>query len=66
MFWCEHIYVAFSTIYVGYLTLRRKSAYLRRRKISCSMSGMIPIQLQPMFERHVVTSVDRRCFYFRF
>ena len=35
MFWCEHIYVAFSTIYVGYLTLRRKSAYLRRKKISC-------------------------------
>ena len=38
MFWCEHIYVAFSTIYVGYLTLRRKSAYLRRKKISCSLS----------------------------
>ena len=36
MFWCEHIYVAFSTIYVGYLTLCRKSAYLRRKKISCS------------------------------
>ena len=36
MFWCEHIYVAFSTIYVGYLTLRRKSAYLRRKKISSS------------------------------
>ena len=36
MFWCEHIYVAFSTIYIGYLTLRRKSAYLRRKKISCS------------------------------
>ena len=35
MFWCEHIYVAFSTIYIGYLTLRRKSAYLRRKKISC-------------------------------
>ena len=35
MFWCEHIYVAFSTTYVGYLTLRRKSAYLRRKKISC-------------------------------
>ena len=35
MFWCEHIYIAFSTIYVGYLTLRRKSAYLRRKKISC-------------------------------
>ena len=41
MFWCEHIYVAFSTIYVGYLTLRRKSAYLRRKKISCC-SGWIP------------------------
>ena len=34
MFWCEHIYVAFSTTYVGYLTLHRKSAYLRRKKIS--------------------------------
>ena len=39
MFWCEHIYVAFSTIYVGYLTLRRKSAYLRRKKISCWGAG---------------------------
>ena len=35
MFWREHSYVAFSTTYVGYLTLRRKSAYLRRKKISC-------------------------------
>ena len=36
MFWCEHIYVAISTIYVGYLTLRSKSAFWRRKKISCS------------------------------
>ena len=35
MFWREHSYVAFSTTYVGYLTLQRKSAYLRRKKISC-------------------------------
>ena len=37
MFWREHSYVAFSTTYVGYLTLHRKSAYLRREKISCSL-----------------------------
>ena len=38
MFWREHSYIAFSTTYVGYLTLRRKSAlaYLRRKKISFS------------------------------
>ena len=41
MFWCEHIYVAFSTIYVGYLTLRRKSAYWCRKKISCSAMGCL-------------------------
>ena len=35
MFWREHSYVAFSTTYIGYLTLRRKSAYLRMQKISC-------------------------------
>ena len=35
MFWREHSYVAYSTTYVAYLTLRRKSAYLRRKKISC-------------------------------
>ena len=34
MFWREHSYIAFSTTYVGYLTLRRKIAYLRRKKIS--------------------------------
>ena len=33
MFWREHSYVAFSTTYIGYLTLRRKSAYLHRKKI---------------------------------
>ena len=32
MFWREHSYIAFSTTYVGYLTLRRKSAYLHRKK----------------------------------
>ena len=36
MFWREHSYVAYSTTYVGYLTLRRKSAFLRRKKTSCS------------------------------
>ena len=33
MFWREHSYVAFSTTYVGCLTLRWKSAYLRRKKL---------------------------------
>ena len=28
MFWHEHSYVAYSTTYVGYLTLHRKSAFL--------------------------------------
>ena len=35
MFWREHSYVAYSTTYVGYLTLHRKSAFWRRKKISC-------------------------------
>ena len=35
MFWREHSYIAYSTTYIGYLTLRRKSAFLRRKKISC-------------------------------
>ena len=39
MFWREHSYVAYSTTYVGYLTLRRKSAFLCRKKILCSESG---------------------------
>ena len=47
MFWREHSYVAFSTTYVGYLTLRRKSAYLHRKKISCCRAGAsIPTFLQ--------------------
>ena len=32
MFWREHSYVAYSTTYIGYLTLHRKSAYLHRKK----------------------------------
>ena len=40
MFWREHSYVAYSTTYVGYLTLRRKSAFLCRKKISCFHNGI--------------------------
>ena len=39
MFWCEHSYVAYSTTYVGYSTLRRKSAFLCRKTISCCGGG---------------------------
>ena len=39
MFWREHSYVAYSTTYAGYLTLCRKSAFWRRKKISCCMSS---------------------------
>ena len=35
MFWSEHSYIEYSTTYVGCLTLRRNSAFLRRIKISC-------------------------------
>ena len=36
IFWSEHSYVEYSTIYRGFSTLRRKSVFLRRIKISCS------------------------------
>ena len=32
MFWCEHSYVAYSTTYIGYLTLLRKSAFYVGKK----------------------------------
>ena len=34
MFWSEHSYIEYSTTYIGYSTLRRKSAFLCRIKIS--------------------------------
>ena len=49
MFWCEHIYVAFSTTYIGYLTLRRKSEYLRRKKISCWHRSIWAQQVLPQY-----------------
>ena len=39
MFWREHSFVEYSTTYVGYLTLRRKSVFLHRKKISCCIHG---------------------------
>ena len=47
MFWCEHSYIAYSTTYVGYSTLRRKSAFLCRKKISCYFPIPQLIFLQP-------------------
>ena len=35
MFWSEHSYVEYLTTFVGLSTLRRKSAFLQRIKISC-------------------------------
>ena len=58
MFWREHSYVAFSTTYVGYLTLRRKSAYLRRKKYHANEraahSGLISPQILPFSKISVV------------
>ena len=46
MFWREHSYLAFSTTCVGYLTLRRKSAYLRRKKYHApDLSAMLFLML---------------------
>ena len=36
MFWSEYTVIEYSTTYVGYLTLLRESAFLCRKKISCS------------------------------
>ena len=36
MFWSEQSYVEYSTTYVGFSTLHRKSAFLHRIKISWS------------------------------
>ena len=42
MFWCEHIYVAFSTIYIGYLTLRRKRAIYVGKKYHAALGLWAP------------------------
>ena len=34
MFWIEHSYEEYSTTYIGFSTLHRKSAFLHRIKIS--------------------------------
>ena len=39
MFWSEHSYVEYSTTHVGFSTLRRKSVFLHRIKISCFWPG---------------------------
>ena len=37
MFWGEHSYVEYSTTYIGFSSLSRKSAFLLRIKISCKV-----------------------------
>ena len=44
MFWCEHSYVAYSITYVGCSTLRRKSAFLCRKKLLCLIVSIVSLR----------------------